>query len=82
MSWKCEVIADSSGVWAGNALRFPTAREAEDNVSDLSMRWLAVRQTRVIESSEPANYRYLDGRLAPIEPIPESNVVTLKEDKP
>ena len=73
MSFKPEVIADSSGKWCGNALRFATLEEAEANVQDLMMRWFAVRETRVIESDDPVNYRYIDGRLenlAPEETIP------------
>ena len=35
MSFKPEVIADSSGRWCGNALRFATREEAEANVQDL-----------------------------------------------
>jgi hypothetical protein len=65
--------ADSSGKWCGNALRFATLEEAEANVQDLMMRWFAVRETRVIESDDPVNYRYIDGRLenlAPEETIP------------
>jgi hypothetical protein len=63
MSFKPEVIADSSGKWCGNALRFATREEAEANVHDLSMRWLAVRETRVVESDDPVNYSYIDGVL-------------------
>jgi hypothetical protein len=63
MSFKPEVIADSSGKWCGNALRFATRQEAEANVQDLMMRWFAVRETRVVESDDPVNYRYVDGRL-------------------
>lgn len=63
MSYAPEVIADSSGKWAGNALRFATREEAEAQVSDLSMRWLLVRETRVVESSDPVNYSYVNGRL-------------------
>jgi hypothetical protein len=63
MSFKPEVIADSSGEWCGNALRFATREEAEANVRDLSGRWLAVRETRVVESDEPVNYSYVDGVL-------------------
>ena len=63
MSFKPEVIADSSGKWCGNALRFATREEAEANVRDLMMRWFAVRETRVIECDDPVNYRYVDGRL-------------------
>ena len=50
MSFKPEVIADSSGQWCENALRFATREEAEANVQDLMMRWFAVRETRVVES--------------------------------
>jgi hypothetical protein len=63
MSFKPEVIADSSGKWCGNALRFATPEEAEANVRDLMMRWFAVRETRVVESDDPVNYRYVDGLL-------------------
>jgi len=27
------------------------------------MRWFAVRETRIVESDDPVNYRYFDGRL-------------------
>jgi hypothetical protein len=63
MSFKPEVIADASGKWCGNALRFATREEAEANVQDLMMRWFAVLETRVVESDDPVNYRYVDGRL-------------------
>jgi len=63
MSFKPEVIADSSGKWCGNSLRFATRAEAEANARDLSMRWFAVRETRVIESTDPVNNSYLDGVL-------------------
>ena len=63
MSFKPEVIADSSGRWCGNAMRFATREEAEANVRDLSMRWFAVRETRVAESGDPVNYTYIGGIL-------------------
>jgi hypothetical protein len=63
MSFKPEVVADASGKWAGNALRFATREEAEANVRDLMMRWFAVRETRIVVSDDPVNYRYVDGRL-------------------
>jgi hypothetical protein len=68
MSWKPEVIADASGKWCGNALRFATRDEAEANVCDLMMRWLAVRETRVVECDDAVNYRYIDGRLENLKP--------------
>jgi hypothetical protein len=60
MSFKPEVIADSSGKWTPNALRFATKREAERYVYDLSMRWFAVKETRVVRSKDPVNYRWDD----------------------
>jgi len=74
MSFKPEVIADSSGKWCGNALRFPTREEAEANVRDLMMRWYAVRESRVVESDDPVNYRYVDGRLEGL--VPEDTTPT------
>lgn len=65
MSWKPEVIADSSGQWVGNALRFATREEAEASVRDLAGRWTLVRQTRAVESPDPVNYAWVQGRLVP-----------------
>ena len=57
MSFKAEVIADSSGKWVSNACRFATEHEAKVYVNDLSWRWTAVRETRVVECDDPVNYR-------------------------
>jgi hypothetical protein len=56
MAYKAEVIADSSGNWAGNALVFATQAEAEAYVLDLSIRWTLVRETRTVETAEEPNY--------------------------
>jgi hypothetical protein len=66
MSFKTEVIADSTGVWCGNTLRFATREEAEANVADLMMRWFAVQAVRVVETDDPVNYRYINGDLVAI----------------
>jgi hypothetical protein len=58
MSWKPEVIADNSGHWVGNALRFATREEADACVHDLARRWGLVINTRVVESQDPVNYRW------------------------
>lgn len=42
-----EVIADSTGTWVGNALRFATVEEAKAYGADLFSRWMAVRSWRV-----------------------------------
>jgi hypothetical protein len=67
MSFKPEVIADASGKWAGNALRFATREEAETYVADLARRWVLVTDTRVIESDEPVNYAIVDNELRSLE---------------
>jgi hypothetical protein len=54
-SWKPEVIADDSGKWGGNALRFARYEDAQAYVLDLALRWTAVREIRVIESDDPVN---------------------------
>jgi len=67
MSWKPEVIADSSGKWVPNALRFATKEEAEANVRALMWNWTSVTDTRVVESPDPVNYKWVDGKLEPVE---------------
>jgi hypothetical protein len=61
-SWKAEVIADSSGEFCSNALRFATKAEAEGYVADLEWRWTAVREKRVVECDDPVNYKFSDGK--------------------
>lgn len=56
----------------GNALRFATKEEAEANVADLAVRWLLVVGTRVVESDDPVNYRWVDGKLEAVEPVKEA----------
>lgn len=68
MSWRPEVIADSSGAWTPNGLRFATKEEAEQSALDLSMRWTAVRDTRATENSDPVNYSYTNGKLEAVSP--------------
>jgi hypothetical protein len=65
-SYAPQVIADNSGQWCGNALRFATEAEAEANVRDLKRRWTGVRKTRVVESDDPVNYQYIDGKTVPV----------------
>jgi hypothetical protein len=65
----------SSGEWCGNAVGNATREEAEANGHDPVMRWFAVRKTRVVETGDPVNYRYVDcrlGNLVPEEATPEN----------
>jgi len=52
-SYKVEVIADSTGKWCGNAMRYATEAEARAQAEALAWRWTAVREWRVVESDEP-----------------------------
>lgn len=53
MSFKVEVIADDSGKWVSNALRFPTKASAEAYGKDLYSRWTAVKEWRAVPSKDP-----------------------------
>jgi hypothetical protein len=63
MSFKAEVIADSSGEWVSNALRFSTVAEARSYVEDLQWRWTAVRDTRTMPSDDAVNSAWINGLL-------------------
>ena len=63
MSFAPQVIADNSGKFCGNSLRFATREEAEANVKDLESHWMLVRETRVVESEDPVNYAWVDGKV-------------------
>ncbi len=54
-SFAAEVIADNSGKWAGNGLRFATRQQAERYAKDLSYRWTLVREWRVVPSTDGVN---------------------------
>jgi len=58
MSWKPEVVADSSGKWTSNQLRFETSDEAFQWVQTLKLRWSLVTNTRVTPSDDPVNARW------------------------
>ncbi len=68
-SWKAEVIADSTGEWVGNGLRFETREEAEQYVLDLSMRWTLVRFVRTVQCEGPVNAKFKDGRTEHLKEI-------------
>lgn len=67
MSYKAEVIADSSGKWESNGLAFATEAEAADYARNLMGRWMMVREWRVVESAEPVNYAWKDGQAERVE---------------
>jgi hypothetical protein len=68
MSFAPQVIADSTGTFVGNALRFATHAEAQANVKALEQRWMMVTATRVIESTDPVNWSFINGKLEQVTP--------------
>jgi hypothetical protein len=67
-SWKAEVLADSSGQYTSNALRFATQSEAGSYAIDLFNRWSSVKSWRTVPSSDPVTYAWTAGRLVPLKP--------------
>jgi hypothetical protein len=63
MSFKAEVIADSSGKWCGNQLVFATEEEAQQYAEALQKRWVAVQQIRTVFTSESPNSEIKNGSL-------------------
>lgn len=55
VSYIAEVIADGTGNFVGNQLRFATRTQAEEYARDLMFRWTSVREWRVVETSDPVN---------------------------
>ena len=63
MSWKPEVQTVNDPEWYGNGLRFATEHEALTNAADLMGRRRLVRDYRAVESADPVNYAWVDGKL-------------------
>jgi hypothetical protein len=53
LSWAPEVIADDTGNWLPNGLRFATGAEAKGYNAGLFLRWTAVRDTREGPHTDP-----------------------------
>lgn len=66
-SFAGEVIADNSGKFYGNQMRFATKQEAENYIANLMFKWTAVRETRVVKTNDPVNYRFVDYHLVRVE---------------
>jgi hypothetical protein len=55
MSYKAEVLTIGDDNYYGNRLRFKEKKDAEAYALDLSLRWLAVKDYRVVESKDAPN---------------------------
>lgn len=60
-SYKADVVADASGEWNSNALRFATPEEADAYGRHLWSRWTLVTAMRVTETDEPVTARWETG---------------------
>lgn len=58
MSYRCEVFIEH---WADQGLNFPTRKEA----LDYGHASKAGATYRAVQSGDPANYRFVDGKLTP-----------------
>lgn len=67
MHFKPGVVTDDSGKLYTNALVFATREEAQASADELMSRWMLVRSTGVVETEDPVNYRFVDGRNVRIE---------------
>jgi len=56
--YKVEVIADDSGKFCGNALRFDTVTEAVEYGKDLASRWTLVSRVRVVDTVDTEEEPY------------------------
>lgn len=71
MSYTVQVTADSTGKWYGNSLHFATSQEATWYASDLSWRWTAVRDTRIVETADDVNARVVKNKLQHWKALPD-----------
>lgn len=64
MNWKPEVCV--SGKWCGNNLVFSTKQEAEGWGIDRLMKWWVPTDSRAVETSDPVNYKWENGKIQSI----------------
>ena len=61
-SFKPEIKAFGENSFCCNALCFATKIEAQESANDLQSRWIMVKETRVVESDDPVNYKRENGK--------------------
>ena len=66
LSYAYEVVADETGKFYGNAVRFATHQEAKDAAYSKAMAWTLVTDWRVVESADPVNYSWGPAGLEPV----------------
>ena len=63
MSYKPEFKVYGDDKFYANAVVFATKEEAEGNASAKYRAWTMAEAYRVVESDEPVNYRWVNGKL-------------------
>ena len=62
-SFKAELIADDSGMWASTGIRLATVEEATSYARFKEATWILVRKWRVTPTQDPVNAKFEQGRL-------------------
>jgi hypothetical protein len=60
MSWKPEFLCQGS--WCANGQAFATEAEAKSSAASRFQRWTVPTDYRAVESEEPVNYAFVEGR--------------------
>jgi hypothetical protein len=63
MSFAAEFIADSSGKYCGNTLRFETEAEAQVYAEGLMQRWTSCRSFRIVPSEDEVTAAVIECKL-------------------
>ena len=66
MSYTPEVQVDSTGEWRGVAACFATEEEAIAYFVSRAPRGTSLLDIRVVESGDPVNYRWVNGKAEPV----------------
>jgi hypothetical protein len=76
MSWKPEFKVYGDEKFYQNGVAFATKEEAEGNAKNKFSAWTMAEQWRVVESTEPVNYAWIDNKLVPVTPVAQVEPVT------
>jgi hypothetical protein len=61
MSYRVDVLASGESKYVSNGIRLATRKEATAYGEDISGRWMAVKDWKIVASKEPANYKWNHG---------------------
>lgn len=76
MSFKTEIQVVNDPKYYPNGVAFPTKEEADSYGQFKLATWMASVDFRVVESSEPANYQWVNNSLVEIPSVEVADVVS------